>query len=369
VKKIKFTEPKINLTSSTKYIKKTISNNFPNEGELTRLLEKKIKNILKVKYVTLTTSGTSAIYLALKASGIGKNDEVIIPNITFPATANAVNMTGAKIILVDISKDSLLIDLQSLKKKITKKTKAIIPVHISGRGTNIKEILKIAKKNKIRVIEDAAEAFGSKFKGKSLGSFGNCGCFSFAPNKIITTGQGGLIITNDKKIYLKINQLKDQGRTKVLNNRNIYSYRGFNFKFTDVQAGIGLAQINDFKARKNKLISIYRFYKKNISENINFKLFDFDLKNGELPLWTDAYCNYVDELFLFLKKKNINCRCFWHPINTLPPYKKKFKDLSNSKSLNNKLMWLPSSLYLSEKDLKIICYYINIFFKKKYKFL
>ncbi len=365
MKKILFSEPKINLAKSTKYIRNAILKNFPNEGRLTKMFEKKIKSILKAKYIILTTSGTSAIYLALKANGIGKKDEVIIPNITFPATANAVSMTGAKVVLADVSQDNLLIDLKSLEKKITKKTKAIIPVHISGRGANIRKIIKISKKRKIKIIEDAAEAFGSKCMGKNLGTFGDCGCFSLAPNKILTTGQGGIIITNKKELYLKIKYLKDQGRTKILNNRNIYIYKGFNFKFTDIQAAIGLAQINEFDERKKKLLNMHKFYRKNIDESINFKFFNFNLKNGELPLWTDIYSDYVDELFLYLKKKNINCRCFWYPINTLLPYRKNFNDLKNSKKMHNKLMWLPSSLSLSNMELKKICFYINKFFDKK----
>ena len=131
MKEINFSKPKINFSSTSRIFKQSIKNNFPNEGPLTKIFENKIKKVLNVKYVIATTSGTAALYLALKANNIGYGDEVIIPNITFPATANAVHMTGAKVVLVDISKKNLLIDPISLKKKISKKTKAIIPVHIS----------------------------------------------------------------------------------------------------------------------------------------------------------------------------------------------------------------------------------------------
>ena len=365
MKEINFSKPKINFSSTSRIFKQSIKNNFPNEGPLTKIFENKIKKVLNVKYVIATTSGTAALYLALKANNIGYGDEVIIPNITFPATANAVHMTGAKVVLVDISKKNLLIDPISLKKKISKKTKAIIPVHISGRGGNIREIMKISRSKKIKVIEDAAEAFGSKNGNQSLGSFGICGCFSFAPNKIMTTGQGGLIITNDKKIYTKIINLKDQGRVKSSDLRSSYLYRGFNFKFTDLQASLGLSQLNDFLKRKKKLLYIYNFYKKNLIQNEKFKLIGFNTKEGELPLWTDIRCKNAKQIFYFLKKKRIICRLFWDPINSITPYKESFKNLSKSKDLKNKLLWLPSSLNLNKKELDYICLSINNFLYRK----
>ena len=147
--KILLAEPVIQTQETAALINKVLKTNFPNEGKFTRLFENKLSSLLKVKYVVATTSGTISIFLALKAAGVKKNDEIIIPNITFPATANAVKLAGAKPILADVNKDNLLMDEQSLIKNINKKTKAIIPVHISGRGTNISKILKIAKKKKV----------------------------------------------------------------------------------------------------------------------------------------------------------------------------------------------------------------------------
>lgn len=364
MKKILFSQPVINTKSSLEILNKALTKNFPNEGPLTDFFENQIKKILNVKYAISVTSGTTALYLALKANDINYGDEVIIPNITFPATANAVNMAGAKVVLCDVSKDNLLINIESLRKSITKKTKAIIPVHISGRGSNIIEILQVAKKHKIKVIEDAAEAFGSKNYKKNLGTFGICGCYSFAPNKIITTGQGGLVVTNDKKIYKKIKQLKDQGRIKSRDSKSYYTYRGFNFKFTDLQASLGISQLKSLKKRMKKLIQINNFYKKNLIQNDKFKIIQFNLEKGELPLWTDIYSEKSYDLYNYLKRKKITCRHFWDPINSMKTYKKNFKNLIVSKKLKNKLMWLPSSLTLSKKELKYICSNINNFFKK-----
>ena len=202
--KIILSRPVIDLKETKKILNNVLNSKFVNEGRQTKQFENKICKFLKVNYAVSTTSGTTALFLALKAAGIKQNDDVLVPNITFPATANAIKMAGGNPILVDIDPKNILINEKSLKKKINKKTKFFIPVHISGRGSNIKKIIKICKEKSIKVIEDAAEAFGSKISNKNLGTFGIAGCFSFAPNKIITTGQGGVVVTNNKNIYKKL---------------------------------------------------------------------------------------------------------------------------------------------------------------------
>ena len=162
--KIHWWKPEVD-NKEVEFIKKVIKINYTNEGSFVKKLENNLKRIFKSKYAIATTSGTSALFLCLKAYGIKKGDEVIVPNITFVATANAVSLTGAKVVLVDVDKRNLSIDLSSLKKCVNKKTKAIIPVHISGRSGNLLQIIKFAKKNKIKVIEDAAEAMFSKYLG------------------------------------------------------------------------------------------------------------------------------------------------------------------------------------------------------------
>jgi perosamine synthetase len=360
--KILLAGPTINSKETLSLTKKVLHDNFPNEGKLAKLFESKISKLLKVKYVITATSGTVSIFLALKALGIKKGNEVIIPNVTFPATANAVMLAGATPVLVDIDKNSLLIDEECLLKKINKKTKAIIPVHVSGRGSNIGRILKIAKQKKLFVIEDAAESFMSKIKGKYLGTFGDAGCFSFAPNKIITTGQGGVVVTNNKKIYKNLCKLKDQGRIgPTTGGEDVYDSVGYNFKFTNLQAALGLPQLKTINNRIKILKKHYQFYQRNLKQNKNFKLIGFNTKEGELPLWVDAYSSKRNKLFEYLKKQNIICRYFWHPLNTCKPFKKSFSDFKNSKLLYGKLIWLPTSLRLTKKDLTKICFFINKF--------
>ena len=216
---------------------------------------------------------------------------------------------------------------------------------------------------KLYVIEDAAEAFMSKRKNKYLGTFGDVGCFSFAPNKIITTGQGGLIVTNNVTIYKELIKLKDQGRVgPTTGGEDVYDTVGYNFKFTNLQSALGLAQLRKLNNRINILKNNYKFYEKNLKQNKNIRLFDFDLKNGELPLWIDAYCLKRNKLFNFLRKQVINSRYFWHPLNVTKPFKQSFSGLNNSKFYYGKLMWLPSSLTLKKRDLTKICNAINKFY-------
>ena len=362
--KVPFARPVININKTINLIKEVLNKNFPNEGEFTRNFEKKISSLLKTKYVITSTSGTSAIFLALKAINVLPEDEVLVPNITFPATANAVKLTGAKVVLVDVNKNDLLINIDDLKKKITRKTKAIIPVHVSGRGGNILELIKFAKSKRIKVIEDAAEALTSKSGSRFLGTFGDAGCFSFAPNKIITTGQGGIIVTKDKKIFDSLKKLKDQGRVGMTTGgEDKYSTIGYNFKFTNLQGALGLSQLSNLKKRTKILRENYLIYEKNLKQNDNFRLIGFSIKKGEVPLWTDAYCKKRNALFKYLKSKGVTCRYFWHPINYCKPYKQSFSNFKNSKFFFKKLIWLPSSLDTNKKDILKVCKLINKFYE------
>ena len=365
MKKIILAQPYINIKDSNKILNSVLKSNFINEGSQTREFEKKICKLLKARYAVTTTSGTVAIFLALKAAGIKNGDEVIIPNITFPATANAVKMAGGKIILADVNPMSLLMDEKSLMRKINPKTKFIIPVHLSGRGGNIRKILNLTKKKSIKIIEDAAEALGSKSLGKNLGTFGLAGCFSLAPNKILTTGQGGIVVTNNFKLFTKLKRLKDQGRKwPSTEDEDQYVSVGYNFKSTNLQSSLALSQMKNFNWRMKKLKNIHQYYLKNINQNKYFKIIKFNIKNGELPLWTDVWCLNRNKLFNYLKSKNIICRYYWKPINTCKPYKSSFKGLLNSKKLQKKMMWLPSSLDMSIKEQKKVCESINYFFSK-----
>ncbi len=350
MKKISFWETDVG-NKDYKYQKKIFSLNYPNEGEYVKKLEDKVKKILQVKFCIALPSGTSAMFVALKILNLKSDDEVIVPNITFAATANAVSMASAKVVLVDVNTETLNIDINDLKKKINKKTKVIMPVHISGRSCDMTNIIKIAKKKKIKVIEDAAEAFLSKNKKKYLGTIGDMGCFSLSPNKIFTSGQGGLLVTNNKKYFDKIKVFKTQGRVGITSGGDdLHISKGGNFKLSNISAGLALSQLSYIYKRKKKLIQNYKIYKKNLNFK-QFKILKFDVNNKELPLWTDVVCDRRDKLYNYLKKNNIICRKFWFPLSKRNFYSnQKHSSFKNTKKIENKIMWLPSSFLMKKKD-------------------
>lgn len=347
------------------FIHKALDANYVNEGKLVSQFENKIANLLNVKYAIAVTSGTMAIFLALKSAGIGYGDEVIIPDITFIATANAVNLCGAKPVLTDVNPLNLNINIEAIKRVLTSRTKAIIPVHVSGRAADMESILKIAKKNNLYVIEDAAEAFTSKHKEKYLGTFGDAGCFSFSSNKTISTGQGGMLVTNNEEIYNRAVALKDQGRySRGTGGNDIHNTIGYNFKLTDLQAALGLGQIVHLEERRKRMQKNYQLYAENLHRVKKIFIFKTDIKNGELPQWTDALTKQRDELCEYLKKQNIDCRKYWFPIHKQLAYKLPDKNFTNSVNLSPKALWLPSAFTLKDEDILTVCEKITNFFSK-----
>ncbi len=363
MKKIPWWQPIIGK-EEYKLIKSVLKSNFPNEGDLSIKFQDKLAKLLKVKHVLVVTNATSGMFLSLKAIGVGPGDEVIVPDITFIATANAVEMTGAKAILVDVDTNSPTISIEATKKAITKKTKAIIPVHVSGHAADLDSLLEISKNTNIPIIEDAAEAFMSMHKNKFLGTIGLTGCFSLSPAKTITTGQGGFVATNDSKLYKKLVELKDQGRPKRgTGGDDIHEGIGYNFKFTDVQAAIGLGQLNQLEARLQRLKRNYELYVKYLGKSKHFSLFKF--KSEEVPQWSDGIFNDRDNLVNFLNKNNIDSRNFWFPIHTQNYYKQNGTKFPLATKISKSTLWLPSAFTLKDSDIKKVSECILRFYEKK----
>ncbi|MBI2617401.1 DegT/DnrJ/EryC1/StrS family aminotransferase [Candidatus Gottesmanbacteria bacterium] len=346
------------------YVKNVLDSGFINEGDMTEKFERKIALLLHSKYAVATSSGTIALFLSLASLEIGPGDEVIIPDITFIATANAVSLTGANSVLVDIDPESLLVDPKSIEKAITKKTRAIIPVHISGRGANMTVIKKIAQKYHIFIVEDACEAFLSMYHGRFLGTYGTLGCFSFSPNKTITTGQGGMVVTDDERLYWRLKELKDQGRkTGGTGGNDHHNSLGYNFKFTNLQAAVGLGQLHSLSKRLKRQKEIYQIYKTQLSNIGGIKVFSCDVEGGEIPLWTDALVRQRDKLVKYLLQYNIDCRKFWFPIHTQIPYKLSDQRFPQSTRLSPQAVWLPSAFTLTDDEVLLVCHLIKKFLK------
>ncbi|MBX9686404.1 MAG: DegT/DnrJ/EryC1/StrS family aminotransferase [Candidatus Obscuribacterales bacterium] len=342
-------------------LSQVIDSGFPNDGPFTEKFENELAAFLGAKYAVAVTSCTAGLYLSLMALGIGSGDEVLVPDITFIATANAVSMTGAKAVLVDVNKADFCIDFAAMRKALSSKTRAIIPVHVSGRAPDMERLLAFAQEHNLKVIEDAAEALGSKTLGKYLGTLGLSGAFSFSPAKTITTGQGGLIVTNSEEIHGRLRELKDQGRPKRGTGGNdTHVSLGFNFKFTDLQAAMGLAQLETLSERLKKLQKHYECYKAALADNGRVRLPEFDTAAGACPQWIDAYVEEDrDGLYEYLKQRNADCRKFWFPLHTQNPYLSDDADYKNSIDVSKKSLWLPSSLNLEEADIYKVAEFVN----------
>jgi len=342
------------------FLAEVIDSNFPNDGPRTSEFESRIAQICGVPYAVAVTSGTSALFLAIVAAGIGFGDEVLVPDITFIATANAVRLAGATPVLVDVDPSTFCIDPESAASAITSHTKAIIPVHVSGRGAAMEAISKIATERDLFVIEDAAEALGSKRLGAALGSIGDLGCFSFSPNKTITTGQGGVVVTRDLNLHQRLRELKDQGRPmRGTGGDDEHPSLGYNFKFTDLQAVVGLAQLESFSERQDHLRRLYRLYQTGLEGNRRVRLGKFELTHGEVPQWVDCTVEDRDGLTEFLSKRRIGFRKFWLPLHTQAPYRSDSGSFESSIRVSREALWLPSAMTLTEEDVAHVCCVIN----------
>lgn len=291
-------------------------------GKYLEKFEKKFSKYSNCVYGVACSNGTSAIHLALVALGIGEGDEVIVPDLAFAATINAVLHAKATPVIVDIDKKSWCIDPTRIEEAITLKTKAIIPVHIYGQPCDMEKIMKISRKYKIKVIEDCAEAHGAKFRNKKVGSFGEIGCFSFYGNKIITTGEGGMCVTNNSKLDEKLRLLRDHGMSKT--KRYWHEIVGFNYRMTNLQAAIGLAQLE----RINEIHKNRKMYEYNYKKLLPKKKFTFqkNLKNRTRVTWlVSILINKKMSREKFIKKlenKGIDARIFFYPLSDMKIYKK-----------------------------------------------
>ena len=334
------------------------SNWISSTGKFVKEFEKKFSKYLGGGYAVAVSNGTTAIELALVSLGIKKNDEVLLPNFTFAATINAVIHVGAKPVLVDCEEGTWTIDLKKAEKLTNKKTKAILPVHIYGQPAKIDEIKSFAKKKRLFVIEDCAEALGSKYKKRKVGLDGNGSTFSFFPNKLITTGEGGMVVFKQLKDALKAKILLNQGRSKTKNYW--HDYAGYNFRMTNLQAAVGVAQlkkINYFLKMRKKIFSNYN---KLFEKNINIKLLPQNNWSSN-SCWLYTICinklgeKRRDKLINILNGHGIETRPGFYPLNTMKPYSKFGKgSFLISKKIGLNSISIPTSINLNLKDQKFI---------------
>jgi perosamine synthetase len=338
------------------------SNWISSRGKYVEKFEKKFAEYNEINYATTVSNGTVALHLALVALGIGVNDEVLVPSLTYIASVNSITYTGAKPIFVDSEVAHWQIDPDDIRRKINSKTKAIMVVHLYGHPCNMDAIMDIAKEYDLFVIEDCAEAFGSKYKDKYVGTFGHISTFSFFGNKTITTGEGGMVVTNDQALHQKCLHFKGQGLAK--DRQYWHDVIGYNYRMTNICSAIGLAQLeqaDEFIAKKRQ---IAEWYKEGI---------------GDLPLTMHKQADYCfhtywivnillddghqrEPLRQFLTSSGIETRPMFYPVHTMPIYSEGSKSLIVAEQLSWRGISLPSWPGLSKADVLYVCDTVRNFF-------
>ncbi|ECD8156530.1 DegT/DnrJ/EryC1/StrS aminotransferase family protein, partial [Salmonella enterica subsp. enterica serovar Soerenga] len=324
------------------------------KGSYIQRFEKKFAEQNNIQYATTVSNGTVALHLALLALGISEGDEVIVPTLTYIASVNAIKYTGATPVFVDSDLQTWQISVDDIKNKITSRTKAIMCVHLYGHPCDMSPILEIAKVNNLFIIEDCAEAFGSKYKDKFVGTFGDISTFSFFGNKTITTGEGGMVVTNDKTLYDRCLHFKGQGL--AAHRQYWHDVIGYNYRMTNICAAIGLAQLEQaqlFIARKREIAEIY---KNNLTPLIEVHQEGNDIFH---TYWmVSILARNAEErevLRSFLSEKLIETRPLFYPVHTMPMYSDKYQKHPVAENLGWRGINLPSFPTLSNEQVIYIC--------------
>jgi len=353
-------EPLISSDTGTKIQEYFVNGGWITEHVKTREFEQMLCEFTGAKYCSIMPNGTLSLSMALLALGVKPGDEVIVPAYTMLATATSVSMIGAIPVFCDIERETLCMDAFDMYTKISKKTKAIIYVSINGRMSNtFNEIKDIAKNHNLYLIEDAAQSLGSTYEGKQIGLLGDIGSFSFSMPKIITTGQGGALITDNEDTYNKIKMMRDFGRTKP--GQDKYLIKGWNFKFTDIQALVGIEQMADIKWRVNRKKEMQLIYESLLKHIPEVKL--IETSNETIPWFYDILIENRKELKEYLAKEGIGTREFYPPLHLESAYIENNNEMNpNAEYIAERGLWLPSSLKLSNDDIDYICTKISQFY-------
>ena len=367
--KVPFIVPEV-TDDDKKEILSVLSQNLLTDGPKLREFEKKFSKFCGSKYAIGVSSATAGLHLSLTALGIKQGDEVIIPDLTFVATANSVLFTGATPVIADIDKEDFNISIESIKRSITKKTKAIIPVHFAGNPCKMNEIKTISKKHNLEIVEDCAHAIGAKIRNKHVGTFGATGCFSFYPTKNLTTFEGGMIITNSKKIADKMRSLRNHGITKSLENRftkgKPWEYDvtepGYNYRLDEIRAALGISQlkrINQNNLKRKKAFLYYNIKLKNNEHVILPKIFKNQTHSCHLYVLRihNNEKNSRDSIFQRLLKNGIRSSVHYKPLHQFSAYKKNGKiidKLKNTKEIYNEIISLPLYPQIERKQQDLV---------------
>jgi len=334
------------------------------QGDYILKFEKALADYHSMEYAIVTSNCTTALHLSLKALGLGPGDEVICPDLTFIAPANMVVLSGAKLVLIDVHPETLTIDPDLIEKNITKYTKAIIVVHQFGHAAHMNEIMTLAEKYNLKIIEDNAESISARYKGKLLGTLGDVSTYSFFGNKIITTGEGGAVLTNNKETAIKCRELRDHGMSHE--KKYHHGDLGYNYRMTNMQAAIGLAQmekLDEILSLRKEQMDCYYNELTNVDGVSLRKYADWcDPVHWMMTIMLDDEYNR-DEFLSYMKNKGIDCRQMINPVHEAEHFIDLFinNKYNNSIMLSKQSVHLPSSLNLEIEDIIFICNTVKSF--------
>lgn len=355
---IKFPISQPSITELEKsYVNDAVSSGWVSSaGEYILKFEDSFAKFCQTKYCVSVSNGTVGLFLALKALGIDAGDEVIVPDFSFIATANAVSHVGATPVFVDIDRNTLCIDAKKFASAITSRTRAVIPVHIYGHPAAMQEITKIAKDNDIIVIEDCAEAHGAKINDIPVGGWGDVGVFSFYGNKIITSGEGGAIVLNDSNLAVKLKHLRDHAMSP--DKRYWHDAIGYNFRITNLQAALGLAQLERVSDIIEKKRSIFNWYYSRLGD---IKLIRLNYHAPDvMPVYWMICLELIgadaaarDYLMKELQDRGVDSRPYFYPMSDMPMYKTANTPITHAVAAIG--LNLPSYFDLTEEDVNMIC--------------
>lgn len=351
-----------------KSVVNALGNRWLTNGPILQHFEEKIRRYVGAKRALGVSSATHGLHLILRSLGIGSQDEVLVPTLTFASSADVVTYCGAKPILIDIDPDSFNISTNQIKENITKKTKAIVVVHYGGQSCDMDEILSLSKKYNLKIVEDCAHALGSTYAKTKCGSFGHAGCFSFYPTKIITTGEGGMITTNDPKLYEKMKRLRTHGMTTTPHDRESvakweYDIKeiGYNYRLDEIRSSLGLSQFSRVDKINRKRISIAKKYNKALQQIEGLSIpFNKEKRNHIFHLYTIKVTkNYPmsrNELFKLLHKKGIGTSIQYTPLHLMSYLKKQFKtkNFPNANLIKDQILCLPIYPTMTDKEINFV---------------
>ena len=330
-----------------------IDSGYINDGNVTREFERRVAAQVGVKHGVAVTSGTTAITLALMGMGIGPGDEVLVPDLTFIATANAARLSGASVKLVDVERDRFSIDPERVREAIGPNTRAIVPVDVNGRGADYQALKDICRKHDLAMVCDAAEALGSRHGGQALGAYGDAGCFSFSANKTVTCGQGGMITTDNTSLYERLLELKDQGRRAQGSGGNdLHPVMGYNFKLTNLQAAVGLVQLDRLSLRLGQARERDAKFFKLLEGISGIDVSGLDGNSESVLQWSDALFDDSGAVEKALSEANIGCRPFWYPLHRQAPYLASPDLFPVATEISARGLWLPSHFEMTTQDIE-----------------